>query len=169
MMSDFYIEDVTDLRGYRGIELEEWASTFGKIDRRVSLTTIRRFIIPWPILQADVLTVFLGLDHSFLSGPPQLYETMVFGGPDDQEICERECRRLDAELTHEIIVEQQRSRSAWAWLRWIIRTGIPHEWREHERAVGARMSHLEEMRAGIEAMKKLPWMPILRNSEIDDD
>ena len=167
-MSDFYIEDVTDPRGFRGIELEEWASSFKTIDRRVNLTRISRFIIPWPIFQSDVSTVFLGLDHSFTSGPPQLYETMVFGGPDDQEICERECRRFDAELTHEIIVEQQRSRSAWAWLRWIVRTAIPHEWREHERAVGARMSHLEELRVAQDRMMELPWMPILRNELADD-
>jgi hypothetical protein len=32
-----------------------------------------------------VSTVFLGLDHSFGTGPPLLFETMVFGGPMDQE------------------------------------------------------------------------------------
>lgn len=30
-----------------------------------------------------VSTVFLGLDHSFGSGPPILFETMIFGGPHD--------------------------------------------------------------------------------------
>lgn len=30
-----------------------------------------------------VSTVFLGLDHAFGGGPPLLFETMVFGGPDD--------------------------------------------------------------------------------------
>jgi hypothetical protein len=38
---------------------------------------------------AEVLvsTVFLGLDHNFnASGPPVLWETMVFGGPLDQEM-----------------------------------------------------------------------------------
>ena len=33
-----------------------------------------------------VSTVFLGLDHSFCSGPPMLWETMIFGGPLDQEM-----------------------------------------------------------------------------------
>lgn len=32
-----------------------------------------------------VSTVFLGLDHSFGGGPPLLFETMVFGGPLDQD------------------------------------------------------------------------------------
>jgi len=30
-----------------------------------------------------VSTVFLGLDHSFGEGPPLLFETMIFGGPED--------------------------------------------------------------------------------------
>lgn len=33
----------------------------------------------------QVSTVFLGLDHSFGRGEPVLWETMVFGGPLDQE------------------------------------------------------------------------------------
>lgn len=33
----------------------------------------------------DVSTVFLGLDHQFGEGPPLLFETMVFGGPLDEE------------------------------------------------------------------------------------
>lgn len=32
-----------------------------------------------------VSTVFLGIDHNFgLDGPPVLWETMIFGGPQDQ-------------------------------------------------------------------------------------
>lgn len=34
---------------------------------------------------AEVSTVFLGLDHQFGEGPPVLFETMIFGGPLDQE------------------------------------------------------------------------------------
>lgn len=33
-----------------------------------------------------VSTVFLGLDHNLWGNRPVLYETMVFGGPLDQEI-----------------------------------------------------------------------------------
>lgn len=32
---------------------------------------------------ATVSTVFLGLDHRYGDGPPQLFETLVFGGPFD--------------------------------------------------------------------------------------
>ena len=34
--------------------------------------------------EIEISTVFLGLDHQFGKGPPLLYETMVFGGPDDE-------------------------------------------------------------------------------------
>lgn len=30
-----------------------------------------------------VSTIFLGIDHGWGEGPPQLFETMVFGGPHD--------------------------------------------------------------------------------------
>lgn len=30
-----------------------------------------------------ISTVFLGLDHQFMPGPPLLFETMIFGGPAD--------------------------------------------------------------------------------------
>ena len=33
--------------------------------------------------EADVSTVFIGLDHAFRDGPREVFETMVFGGPHD--------------------------------------------------------------------------------------
>lgn len=48
-----------------------------------------------------VSTVFLGLDHNFgASGPPILYETMVFGGPYDGSQ-ERYATRDDAIAGHQ--------------------------------------------------------------------
>lgn len=35
--------------------------------------------------EVRVSTVFLAIDHNWGSGPPVLWETMVFGGPLDQE------------------------------------------------------------------------------------
>jgi len=46
-----------------------------------------------------VSTVFLGLDHSFGDGPPVLWESMVFGGPLDQEQ-RRYTSRADADAGH---------------------------------------------------------------------
>lgn len=50
--------------------------------------------------EVHVSTVFLGLDHAFMHGPPILWETMVFGGPLHEE-CER-CagNREQAEAMH---------------------------------------------------------------------
>ncbi len=58
-------------------DLMEWAAWWEKADHHISKTMIRG---------AGVSTVFLGLDHSFGSGPPLLFETMVFGGPLDGEM-----------------------------------------------------------------------------------
>lgn len=47
-----------------------------------------------------VSTVFLGLDHRFGgNGPPILFETMIFGGPHDQD-CERYATWEAAEAGH---------------------------------------------------------------------
>jgi hypothetical protein len=51
-----------------------------------------------------VSTVFLGLDHRFgPSGPPILWETMIFGGSHDG-YCERHTSGEDARLGHAIAV-----------------------------------------------------------------
>jgi hypothetical protein len=49
----------------------------------------------------DVLvsTVFLGLDHSFVPGPPVLWETLVMGGPLDGEM-RRYTSREEALIGH---------------------------------------------------------------------
>lgn len=53
----------------------EWTRKHGDA-KRVAFTEIET-------TQVSVSTVFLGLDHNFsLSGPPVLFETMVFGGTD---------------------------------------------------------------------------------------
>lgn len=53
-----------------------------------------------------VSTVFLALDHRFSGdGPPIVFETMVFGGPFDQEQ-ERYCTWVEAEAGHARWVEK---------------------------------------------------------------
>jgi hypothetical protein len=51
-----------------------------------------------------VSTVFLGLDHRFWGGPPTLWETMIFGGPEDQ-YQERYASREEALAGHAKAVE----------------------------------------------------------------
>lgn len=56
--------------------LEEFADWMSQdMDRHVGLTEKG---------DVTVSTVFLGLDHSLGAGRPLLFETMVFGGSDDQ-------------------------------------------------------------------------------------
>lgn len=58
------------------------------------------------MLQCDevtVSTVFLGLDHRmFGEGPPILFETLVFGGPNDGRM-ERYCTWEEAERGHKVM------------------------------------------------------------------
>lgn len=74
-MSDRYIlEEKTPVRCD---DLMAWARWMEKEDRSVALTRISNTI--------QVSTVFLGLDHG-PGGVPVLFETMVFGGPLDEEM-----------------------------------------------------------------------------------
>ena len=65
------------------------------IGRRVGLTEIG---------DIRVSTVFLGIDHNFCGGAPLLFETMIFGGPHDQEM-QRYSTWDEAENGHEQMVE----------------------------------------------------------------
>jgi len=56
----------------------------------------------------SVSTVFLGVDHQFWGGPPLLFETMIFGGPQD-EFCERYSTWDEAEAGHARIVAALRA------------------------------------------------------------
>jgi len=51
--------------------------------------------------EIKVSTVFLGIDHAFGSGPPLLFETMIFGGKYD-EYQERYSTWAQAEAGHEV-------------------------------------------------------------------
>jgi len=70
------------LEGHAPVEcdLPEWAMWFEQCDRCVARDEV------WGV---EVSTVFLGLSHQFGDGPPLIFETMIFGGPDDQEYQER--------------------------------------------------------------------------------
>ncbi len=81
--------------------LIEWAKEFEEKDRRVAYTKIG---------DAEVSTVFLGLDHGFGHGPPLLFESMIFweghGLNADQE---RYTTREEALAGHEAMVTRVRS------------------------------------------------------------
>lgn len=77
-------------------DILEWGRWRASAESRVALTNLGE--------RGEVSTVFLGLDHRhFGEGPPILYETLVFGGPLDQEM-ERYCTRAEAVAGHERMV-----------------------------------------------------------------
>lgn len=93
-MSDHYILD--ERHNPVPCDLMTWAKAF-EGDRRVALTKVYD--------GCEVSTVFLGLDHSFGSGSPLLFETLVFGGPFDQEM-ERYSTWDQAMAGHAAMVEK---------------------------------------------------------------
>jgi hypothetical protein len=83
------------------VDLHTWGETFGNFtSRNVGLTQVTS--------QVTVSTVFLGLDHRLIGeGPPLLFETMIFGGPLDQQMW-RYSSWDDAEVGHKLAVEKAR-------------------------------------------------------------
>ena len=83
---------------------DQWGSWFEKAreERRVARTELADGIV--------VSTVFLGSDHQWGNGPPHIFETMTFGGPNDED-CERCSTWVQAEAQH-----AQAVRAAQAWI-----------------------------------------------------
>lgn len=76
--------------------VEEWGKFFEGAKRHVA---------DFQTENLRVSTVFLGLDHNFSgTGLPVLFETMVFGGPRDQEQ-RRYCTWEEAQAGHDEIVK----------------------------------------------------------------
>lgn len=82
--------------------LGQWAASFKtrQADKRVAETTLPDG--KW------ISTVWLGLDHSFGSGPPLIFETMVFPSQDDMGDldCERYSTEAEAVAGHARMVEK---------------------------------------------------------------
>jgi hypothetical protein len=96
MMGQYIIAD--DGEVVEAKTMEEWSRFFGDTERRkLAHDTITDGV--------EVSTVFLGIDHNFGSnGPPVLWETMIFGGPQDG-YQERYSSREAALEGHRIAVE----------------------------------------------------------------
>jgi len=75
----------------------KWAKWFETANRRVAHEKIGN---------AEISTVFLGVNHSFGCGKPVLWETMVFGGKFDQEQYRCSGSRYDAEKMHARMVKK---------------------------------------------------------------
>ena len=80
-------------------DLMAWGRWFEDADRQVAVTYIDE------ARTVRVSTVFLGLDHNFNEGgAPILWETIVFGGPHDQEQ-DRYASKADALAGHGRLVK----------------------------------------------------------------
>ena len=88
------------LKGKEIVEasLMEWATFFEGKDRIVKQETLPNGL--------RVSTVFLGIDHNFGDGEPLLFESMVFGIKDDEEIQQRYSTYEQAEKGHQELVEK---------------------------------------------------------------
>lgn len=97
-MSNWYVLDEQN-NVVGPVDLMEAAKFHKDMDRRrVGRTTVYD--------GCDVSTVFLGLDHNWTNqGAPIVFETMVFGGPFDQEQ-ERYSTWAEAEAGHRLWVEK---------------------------------------------------------------
>ena len=86
----------------------KWATWYQTANRRVRQDTATVRVDGEKVGEVRVSTIFLGIDHAFDGGPPMLFETMIFGGPCDQE--QDRCATWEAaEKMHEKMMERVRS------------------------------------------------------------
>ena len=92
----------------------EWARMFGNdAARRVALDQV---VCGDELIR--VSTVFLGLDHNWGGGPPLIFETMLFGGPEPVDGWQyRYSTQEQARAGHQKVVDALRA----ADLGWFLR------------------------------------------------
>lgn len=94
------------LKGHRPVRCLDpvaWARWFASADRHVAFDRVGG---------VEISTVFLGLDHGFgLSPRPILFETMIFGGPFDEEQ-RRYTSWADAEVGHREMLARVQAEAA---------------------------------------------------------
>lgn len=93
MMAKYTLEGRTPVRCD---DVIKWAEWFEKADRHVAKEIVG---------EATISTVFLGIDHRWNGPKPVLFETIVFGGPLDQEQVHY-CTWDEAEAGHKKMVER---------------------------------------------------------------
>jgi len=115
-------------------DTKEWVRFMENLENKV----VRKTTIENEIENIEVSTVFLGIDHSFSSdGPPILFETMIFGGPTDQEQW-RYVTWEDAITDHSRVLEELQGKIA-AWVERTKQERLELEEREREKAERAAL------------------------------
>lgn len=84
-------------------DVMSWAESFDHANRRVGFTTVTGGNPPRTY---EISTVHLGLDHGWGDGPPIIFETMVFGLDDDDEMMDRYSTEAQAREGHTAMVVQ---------------------------------------------------------------
>ena len=109
-----------------------WSAMFESSDRIVAKTKA------W--FDVEVSTVFLGLDHAFGSGPPMLFETMVFGGKysDEQWRYSTWDEALEGHWKAVAMVRPFWLRPPAVWLRWLYLVGVKLRILGYKRPLRAR-------------------------------
>lgn len=96
----YYLEGRTALPWHG--DLLEWAEKM-QATRRVALDQVD---------EVTISTVFLGIDHQWLEGPPLLFETAIFSGEDGAGDLERCSTYAEAEAMHRQAVAKVQSEHA---------------------------------------------------------
>lgn len=79
-MSDYYDRDGNSMP-------DDWYDKKKHGDRKFSRWTTERRVARTVVGDITVSTVWLGLDHDYLTGTPIIFETMTFGDPWNNEMC----------------------------------------------------------------------------------
>src|SRR3972149_6027051 len=94
------------------VSLEQWGQLFSEENLH------KRVVGKTSVGEVEVSTVFLGVDHNFSNtGPPILFETMIFGGKHDQ-YQERYATWEEAEAMHKAACELAFHPKWWEFWRW---------------------------------------------------
>jgi hypothetical protein len=99
------------LNGHMPVAVDMWTWTAALENRRVVMRATGND--PFRVARTEindkcfVSTVFLGLDHNWGRGEPLLFETMIFGGPLDQDQW-RYSTWDEAERGHEEVMTEAR-------------------------------------------------------------
>ena len=93
----YFMRDPSAPTGARPAKREEW------LNARVLDDEAAKRVAKDAVGDAEISTVFLGINHQYGDGPPVLWETMIFGGSHDQDQW-RYISEQDARVGHERVV-----------------------------------------------------------------
>jgi hypothetical protein len=89
-------------------------SRWGELHDDIDYIVVEKTPMMYHDEPVEISTVWLGINHNWHDGPPIIFETMVFGGPNDGECfrysTEKEAREGHAQIVHELTNRMSRER-----------------------------------------------------------